>query len=166
VNLSDLSTSPFLASADYKPGTLLPIYKIARVQMADVPTPGKKDKQSKATLYFHGEAKGYVMNKNVGRKIAAAIGEDKDLETTWVGASIQLSVVADVRRPDGSHGNAFVLNAAWPASADPHKWLTACKELSPKVTEKVGAKRKDAIKTEHGTNYEAMAVAFQAVLDG
>jgi hypothetical protein len=117
MNLSDISTSQFLASDDFKVDTILPAVEIERIEMQEVPTIGKKEKVKKAVIFFKGVAKGYVLNKNVGRAIAKKIGEVKNIDKTWVGASISLKVVGEVRRPDGTKGNAFRLHDAWPASS-------------------------------------------------
>lgn len=119
INLSDLSTSPYLASDDYKVGTILPIVEIERIVMADVPVPNSTKKQAKAVCFFKGATKAWVMNKTVGRKIGQALGETKAIDTAWVGARIQLEVVGDVRRPDGTKGNAFRLHGAWPKGETP-----------------------------------------------
>ena len=58
-------------------------------------------------MYFVGAAKGWVLNKSEGRKIAKELGEAKNIDKTWIGASVMLHVVGDVRRPDGTKGNAF-----------------------------------------------------------
>jgi len=54
------------------------------------------------------------MNKTEARKIAKEIGETKNIEKTWIGATIVLQVVGDVRRPDGSRGNAFRIQSVTP----------------------------------------------------
>lgn len=117
MNLSDLSSSEFLASDDFIVGTIMPAVVIERMQMVDVAIPNSTKKQAKAVMYFKGAQKGYVVNKNVGREIAKALGATKNIDKAWLGASIQLKVVGDVRRPDGSRGNAFRLHAATPAPA-------------------------------------------------
>ncbi len=117
MNVSDLSDSPYLASDDYTVGTILPEVEIQRIEMADVPAPGTTRKQAKAVAFFKGAKKGWVINKTVARRIAAVLGETKSIERTWIGARIQLIVVGDVRRPDGTKGNAFRLHSATPADA-------------------------------------------------
>jgi len=115
INISDMGTSPFIASADFQIGTVLPRLEIERIDMQEVPTPGKKEKQAKPAVWFKGAKKGYVLTKNVARAIAAKLGiTTKDIGATWPGISIQLEVVGDVRRPDGTRGNAFRLHDAWP----------------------------------------------------
>lgn len=117
ISLSDLGNSPYLASDDYAVGTVLPVVIIERIDMQEVPTAGKSKKDTKAVAWFKGARKGYVLTKNVGRAIAKKLGVAKNIDTAWIGASIQLEVVGDVRRPDGTRGNAFRLHDAWPAPA-------------------------------------------------
>lgn len=119
MNVSDLGNSPYLASDDYKVGTLMPPVVIDRIQMSDVSIPNSTKKQSKAVAFFNGATKGWVINKTVARLIAKRTGLDtKGIEKAWVGATIQLVVVGDVRRPDGTKGNAFRLHDAWAPGVD------------------------------------------------
>ena len=119
MNLSDLSNSPYLASEDYKVGTIFPLLTIEAIRMEDVPVPGKTSKAAKAVMLFAGAKKGWVVNKTEARKIAKAIGEDKAIEKTWIGARVALEVVGDVRRPDGTKGNAFRVHEVKPKEAMP-----------------------------------------------
>lgn len=113
MDLKDLSAaSPYLASDDYQVGTIMPPVEIVRLLMEDVPVPGSTKKQAKCVIYLKGVQKGWVVNKNVARRIGAALGETKNIERTWLGARISLEVVGDVRRPDGTKGNAFRLHSA------------------------------------------------------
>jgi hypothetical protein len=114
ISIADLGNSPYIASDDYAAGTILPRVEIERIDIQEVPTAGKSKKDSKAVAWFNGARKGYVLTKNVGRAIAKKLGVAKDIDKAWIGASIQLVVVADVRRPDGTRGNAFRLHDAWP----------------------------------------------------
>ena len=41
-----MGNSPYIASADFQIGDVLPRVEIERIEMNDVPTPGKKEKQS------------------------------------------------------------------------------------------------------------------------
>jgi hypothetical protein len=117
VDLKDLSAaSPYLASDDYAVGTIMPPVEIVRIQMEDVPIPNSTKKQSKGVVFLKGVQKGWVINKNVARKIGAILGETKNIERTWLGARISLEVVGDVRRPDGTKGNAFRLHSATKAA--------------------------------------------------
>lgn len=113
INLSDLSSSPYIASDDFAVGTIMPPCVIERIDMAEVPTPGKNRKDPKAVAWFKGARKGYVLTKNVGRAVAKVLGTSKNIDKEWIGAAIQLEVVGDVRRPDGTRGNAFRLHRAW-----------------------------------------------------
>jgi hypothetical protein len=118
INIADMGNSPYIASADFQIGTALPRLEIERIDMQDVPTPGKKDKTAKPAVWFKGAKKGYVLTKNVARAIAAKLGiTTKDIGREWPGIQIQLEVVGDVRRPDGTRGNAFRLHDAWPKAA-------------------------------------------------
>jgi hypothetical protein len=107
INLTDLSNSPYLASDDYTVGTVLPIATVAAIKMEDVPVPNSTKKNRKAIMYFAGAKKAWCINKTEARKIAAVIGETKNIDAAWIGAKVQLCVVGDVRRPDGTKGNAF-----------------------------------------------------------
>jgi hypothetical protein len=118
INIADMGDSPYIASADFQVGTVLPRLEIDRIEMNEVPTPGKREKQAKPAVWFKGAKKGYVLTKNVARAIAAKLKiATKDIGREWVGIQIQLEVVGDVRRPDGTEGNAFRLKDAWPAPA-------------------------------------------------
>jgi hypothetical protein len=119
MNVSDLSNSPYLASDDYKVGTQFPLLTIESIKMEDVPVPGKTSKTAKAVIYFAGAKKAWVVNKQEARKIAKTIGEDKAIEKTWIGARIALIVVGDVRRPDGTKGNAFRVHDVQPKESMP-----------------------------------------------
>jgi hypothetical protein len=119
VNLSDLSNSPYLASDDYKVGTIFPLLTIEAIRMEDVPAPGTTKKTAKAIMLFAGAKKGWCVNKTEARKIAKALGEDKNIERTWIGAKVALEVVGDVRRPDGTRGNAFRIHEVKPKDAMP-----------------------------------------------
>lgn len=119
ISLADLGNSPYIASDDYAVGTIMGKVVIERIDMNDVPTPGKSKKDTKAVAWFKGCQKGYVLTKNVGRAIAKKLGVAKNIDVGWIGATIQLEVVGDVRRPDGTRGNAFRLHDAWPAQPTP-----------------------------------------------
>jgi hypothetical protein len=118
INIADMGNSPYIASADFQIGTVLPRLEIERIDMQEVPTPGKKEKQAKPAVWFKGAKKGYVLTKNVARAIAAKLGiATKNIDKEWIGMQIQLEVVGDVRRPDGTRGNAFRLHDAWAKTA-------------------------------------------------
>lgn len=107
INLTDLSNSPYLASDDYTVGTVLPLATVSKIVMEDVPVAGSTRKNRKAIMYFAGATKAWCVNKTEARKIAAVIGETRNIDAAWIGAKVQLVVVGDVRRPDGTKGNAF-----------------------------------------------------------
>lgn len=107
MNLSDLSNSPYLASDDFAIGQTFPDLEIERIVMEEVGTPGKTAKTPKAIAYFKGRGKGWCINKTEARKIAKAVGTTTKIDTAWIGVKITLKVVGDVRRPDGTKGNAF-----------------------------------------------------------
>ena len=107
MNLTDLSQSPYLASDDYAVGTVLPLLPVERIVMEDVPVPGKTTKTPKAIAYFTGAKKGWCINKTEARKIAKATGISQNIDKGWIGIKIALKVIGDVRRPDGTRGNAF-----------------------------------------------------------
>lgn len=114
MNLSDLSNSNLLASDDFAVGTVLPLLPIERITVEDVPRAGSTKREPKATVWFVGAKKGWVINKNEARKMAKIIGETKNIEKTWIGARVALRVIGDVRRPDGTKGNAFRVDECLP----------------------------------------------------
>ncbi len=114
MKLADLSNSPYLASDDYKVGTIMPPVVIERIEMNDVPIPNSTKKNRKAVAFFKGATKGWVMNKTVARNIARKTEADTSMiDKSFVGITVQFIVVGDVRRPDGTKGNAFRLHDAW-----------------------------------------------------
>lgn len=114
INLADLSNSPYLASDDFPIGMVLPAVVIERITMEEVPVPNSKKTNLKAIAYFKGAVKGWCMNKTVARDIVKATNiPTKDIGTAWIGVTVRLKVVGDVRRPDGTRGNAFRLSEAW-----------------------------------------------------
>jgi hypothetical protein len=117
VNLSDLSNGNLLASDDYAVGTVFPLMPIERITTEEVAKPGTTKKEPKATVWFTGAKKGWVINKNEARKMAKIIGETKNIDKTWIGARVSLRVVGDVRRPDGTKGNAFRVAECLPAES-------------------------------------------------
>ena len=119
MNLSDITASDFLASNDYKVGTIFPLREIVRIEMKEVGTPGKPQKQSKCVVFLRDVPKGWVINKQEARKIGAVLGCTTNIEKAWLGASVSLVVVGDVRRPDGTRGNALRVHEVKAASAAP-----------------------------------------------
>ena len=119
MNLSEGTASIYLASNDYKVGTIFPLREILRVEMGDVPTPGKPTKQSKMVLWLRDAPKGFIANKQCLRKIGAALGCTSNIDKGWLGALVSVEVVGDVRRPDGTRGNAFRVREIKPAAPAP-----------------------------------------------
>jgi hypothetical protein len=112
IHIRDIGDSPYIASDDYPVGKTLPLLEVSTVTIEDVPVPNSNKKNKKAVVWFKGAKKGWCMNKTEGRKIGAIVGSTENIQDTWVGIKIQLHVVGDVRRPDGTRGNAFrVLHA-------------------------------------------------------
>jgi len=112
IHLSSLSVSEYLASDDYTVGEILPAAIIERIEMRDVPKPGKSVKDAKAVIFFRGATKGYVLTKPVGRALGKALAATKDIDKAWIGARVQFVIVGDVRRPGGTKGNAFRVHSA------------------------------------------------------
>jgi len=119
MKLSDITASIYLASDDYKVGHIFPALPITRIEMADVPTPGSAKKQAKCVVFFQGVPKGWVINKQEARKIAAKLNCTDSIEKGWLGALVALEIVGDVRRPDGTRGNAFRVHDIKPAAFAP-----------------------------------------------
>lgn len=119
MKLSDITASIYLASDDYKVGTIFPSRPIERIEMADVPVPGSAKKQAKCVIFLRDVPKGWVVNKKEARKIAAKLNCTDAIEKGWLGAQIALEVVGDVRRPDGTRGNAFRVHDCKPAAFAP-----------------------------------------------
>lgn len=160
MDLSDVSESKYLASADYQVGTILGPGVITKVSRELVPVPGKKEQKEKTILYVNGFTKPYAANHNVARLIGSMLGVT-DIDKTWVGCSIALRVVGDVRRPDGTKGNAFRLESASKAKANPDQ--DEAKKLYLQLKAKDPAKA-DEIKAKHGQDYAAMIPDFKAAL--
>lgn len=115
MNLSDITAGEFLAANDYSVGTNFPLREIMRLEMKDVATPGKTQKQSKCVVFLKDVPRGWVINKQEARKVGAAIGCTTSIEKGWIGARIALTIVGDVRRPDNSRGNAIRIADIQPA---------------------------------------------------
>jgi len=121
VNLSDITASDFLASNDYKVGTIFPARDIIRIEMKEVATPGKAEKKAKCVIFLRDVAKGWVINKQEARKIGAALQCTTNIEKGWLGATVSIVVVGDVRRPDGTRGNALRIHEVKPAAVTTEK---------------------------------------------
>lgn len=107
MNLDQVTASEYLAANDYKVGTIFPLSEITKIIMADIGVPGKSTKQPKCVIFLKDAPKGWVVNKQDARKIGAALDCVTSIDKGWLGAHISLKVVGDVRRPDGTRGNAF-----------------------------------------------------------
>lgn len=118
MNLSDITASEYLAANDYKVGTIFPPREIVRITMADISTPGKSQKQAKCVIFLR-DVKGWVINKQEARKIGATLNCTVNIDKGWLGAQVSLVVVGDVRRPDGTRGNALRVHEVKPADAVP-----------------------------------------------
>ena len=115
MRLSQLNDGKYLASDDYTVGKILPEASIASMQWEDVAVTGSQKTNRRVVVYFEGVKKGWVMNKNVAREIARKAGlPTEEMDKTWIGARISLVVVGDVRRPNGTKGNAFRVHSAKP----------------------------------------------------
>lgn len=115
MNLSDITDGEFLASNDYKVGTTFPLREIVKIEMKDVGIPGKPQKQSKCVVFMRDVPKGWVINKQEARKMGALLNCTTNIEKGWLGALVSLMVVGDVRRPDGTRGNALRVADVKPA---------------------------------------------------
>jgi hypothetical protein len=114
INLSDLSDSPYLVANDYVVDTIFPPMEIISIKLEDVPVPGKKDKQTMAIVYFKGAKKGWCANKTERRKLGILFNATKDIDKTWIGAKVSLKIVGNIRRQDGTRGNAIRVYEATP----------------------------------------------------
>ncbi len=107
MNLSDVSSSIYLASDDYPVGYVFPALAIEHIKLEEVPVPNSKRVNQKAVIYFVGAKKGWAANGKCLREIGRACGATREIEKAWVGIRVALKVVGDVRRPDGTKGNAL-----------------------------------------------------------
>lgn len=119
MNLSEVTATIYLAANDYAVGHVFPLLPIERVTLEDVPTPGKRDKTKKAIIYLKGAGKGWAANKQCLREIGIATGCTRKIEQGWIGCQVSLKVVGDVRRPDGTRGNAFRIAQVVPGQSAP-----------------------------------------------
>ena len=115
MNLSDITAGEFLAANDYSVGTTFPLREIIKLEMKEVAIPGKTVRQSKCVIFLRDVPKGWVVNKQEARKIGAVIGCTTSIEKGWLGARLSLTIVGDVKRPDGTRGNAIRVADIQPA---------------------------------------------------
>ena len=116
MNLSDVTAGEFLASNDYLAGTVFPLREIVKIEEKDVGIPGKREKQRKCVIFLQGAPKGWVANKQCLRVIGAALGVVINIHAGWIGARVALFIDANVKRPDGTKGNAFRIKDVQPAA--------------------------------------------------
>lgn len=119
MNLTDVTASEYLAANDYKVGTVFPLREIVRITMAEIGVPGKSQKQSKCVVFLKDVPKGWVINKQEARKVGQVLNCVTNIEKGWIGAALSLTIVGDVRRPDGTRGNAFRIADIKPAAQVP-----------------------------------------------
>jgi hypothetical protein len=108
-----------MTANDYDVGTEFPLLPIERINMEEVPTPGKNKTTRKAIIYFTGAKKGWAANVNCLREIGKVLGITKAIDTKWIGAKVALRIVGDIRRPDGKTGNAIRISRVEPAMNAP-----------------------------------------------
>lgn len=113
IDLKDFNDSPYIVSDEFDVGHIFPPVEIAKIEGAEVPVPGSTRKSRKIIIYFKGAEKGWCANKTELRKLGRLFGATKGIEKAWIGAKIQLHIVGDVRRPDGTRGNALRVKEAW-----------------------------------------------------
>ena len=113
INLADFDESPYLVSDDFAVGHIFPVLTIDHIKGEAVPIPNSSKTSNKVVVYFTGCKKGWAANKKCLREIGRILGAVVDIDKHWIGASVQLKIVGDVRRPDGSRGNAIRVNGCW-----------------------------------------------------
>jgi hypothetical protein len=112
MNLPDLTNTIYLAANDYPAGQVFPLLKITRIEKKSAPS----GKGEKAVIHLEKSPKPWMCSSVVTlREIGKALGQTRDIEKTWIGAYISLKVVPNVRRPDGTTGNAFRIAEVKPA---------------------------------------------------
>jgi len=164
MNLSDISESKYLASADYQVGDTLGPATITKVDREQVPVPNKRETKEKLIIYADGFAKPYAVNNTVKRTIGALLGAH-NIDKTWIGATLTIKVVDNVRRPDGSVGNAFRLDSVHKpkAVAQVSPLMQEARDLYGKY-KAIDAEKADEMKARHGKNYAAMVAELKTVL--
>lgn len=114
INLADFNDSPYLVSDEFAVGTVFPPMEISSIEGAEVPVPNSKKTNRKIVVFFKGAKKGWCANKTELRRLGKIFGATKSIEKAWIGGRVSLHIVGDVRRPDGSKGNAIRVKEAWP----------------------------------------------------
>ena len=106
MNVPDLTNSDYMASDDYEVGTTFPLLKIVKVEKKPAPN----GKGSKAVLHLDKAPKPFMVSSNaVLRELGATFGH-REIEKIWIDCAVSFKVVGNVRRPDGTKGNAFRIN--------------------------------------------------------
>lgn len=103
MNVPELTDTEYLASNDYDVGTVFPLLKITKVERKKAPA----GRGEKAVIHLEKAPKPWMCSSVVTlREIGKTLGL-RNIDKEWIGAEISLKVVGDVRRPDGTKGNAF-----------------------------------------------------------
>jgi hypothetical protein len=125
MNLPEVTNSDYIAANDYEAGAVWPALKILSVEKRKSPN----GKGEKAVITLEKLPKPWMCSSNeVLREIGKALGR-KNIDKTWPGNSISLKIAADVRRPDGTRGNAFRI-AAIVKAAESVNTTTTTKETA------------------------------------
>jgi len=112
MNLPELTDTQYLAANDYPAGQVFPPLKIVKIEKKPAPS----GKGQKAVIHLEKAPKPWMCSSVVTlREIGKALGQTRDIEKTWLGAFISLKVVPNIRRPDGTTGNAFRIAEVKPA---------------------------------------------------
>ena len=105
MNISQLTESDYLNSSDYTVGTKFPVKKIAKIERRKPPS--NPNGSERLVIWLEDVPKPWMVSSRVLiRKLGATLGMSK-IETAWIGAGIGVEVVGNVRRPDGTKGNAL-----------------------------------------------------------
>jgi hypothetical protein len=103
MNLPEVTNSDYIAANDYEAGAVWPPLKILSVEKRKAPN----GKGEKAAITLEKLPKPWLCTSNeVLREIGAALGR-KNIDKAWPGNSIALKIVPNIKRPDGTRGNAF-----------------------------------------------------------
>ena len=104
MNLSEMTASDFLNSEDYEVGTKWPPLTITKVATKPAPSSPKNER---CVIWLEKAPKPWMISSRVVlREIGRKLGV-RDIEKNWPGNKISIQVVGNVRRPDGTKGNAF-----------------------------------------------------------
>ncbi|MDV7399653.1 hypothetical protein RZS08_50025, partial [Arthrospira platensis SPKY1] len=101
-----------MSANDFAAGQIWPAMAIKEVRKAKSPN----GKGERLVIVLEGAPKPWMCSSNVTiRQIGQALGV-REIEKTWVGAKLVLTIVPNVRRPDGTIGNAFRVGKIIPAA--------------------------------------------------